>query len=141
MIIAGGREAGTLHRILNGDPLGTYFHPRQKYLSRRKRWIAYGRVIQGSIIIDDGAREALCGAGKSLLPVGVLEVEGSFKKDALVAVCDRQGREIGRGLSNFSSDELLLIKKQSSSDIVRLIGREAGDEVIHRDKLVIHHSS
>lgn len=141
MIIAGGREAGALHRILSGDPLGTFFHPRQNYLSRRKRWIAYGRVVQGSIVIDDGARKALCRAGKSLLPVGVLEVKGSFKKGALVAVCDRQGREIGRGLSSFSSDELLLIKEQSSDDIIRLIGREAGDEVIHRDNLVVHHCS
>ncbi|NMD43208.1 MAG: glutamate 5-kinase [Firmicutes bacterium] len=138
MIIAGGKEPGTLQRILNGEAVGTYFHPQQNYLNRRKRWIAYGRVVKGSVIVDDGAKEALCRAGKSLLPVGVLGVSGSFKKGALIAVCDREGREIGRGLSGFSSDELLRIKKHSSSDIVRLIGRETGDEVIHRDNLVVY---
>lgn len=138
MVIAGGKKAGTLHQILNGEAVGTYFHPQQSYLNRRKRWIAYGRVIKGSVIVDDGAKNALCRGGKSLLPVGVVGVSGSFKQGALVAVCDRQGREIGRGLSSFSSEELLLIKKQSSGDIVRLIGREAGDEVIHRDNLVVY---
>lgn len=139
MIIAGGKEAGTLHRILDGEPLGTYFHPQRRHLNRRKRWIAYGRVIKGSVVVDDGARKALCGAGKSLLPVGVLEVKGSFKKGALIAVCDRQGREIGRGLSNFSSRELSLIQRRSSCDITPLIGREADDEVIHRDNLIVYH--
>lgn len=138
MIIAGGKQAGVLHRILSGEAVGTYFHPQPNYLNRRKRWIAYGRVVKGSVIVDDGAKRALCQAGKSLLPVGVLGVEGSFEKGALIAVRDRHGREIGRGLTGFSSEELLLIKKHSSSDIVRLIGREAGDEVIHRDNLIVH---
>lgn len=139
MVIAGGRQAGTLHRILSGEAVGTYFHPQKNYLNRRKRWIAYGRVVKGSVIVDDGAKNALCRGGKSLLPVGVLSVSGSFRKGALIAVCDRAGREIGRGLSSFSSDELLRIKEHSSSDIIRLIGREAGDEVIHRDNLVVYH--
>ena len=138
MVIAGGKEPGALHRILGGEAVGTYFYPQKDYLSRRKRWIAYGRVVKGSVIVDDGAKHALCRGGKSLLPVGVLGVNGSFRKGALIAVCDREGREIGRGLSGFSSDELLRIKEHSSSDIIRLIGREAGDEVIHRDNLVVY---
>lgn len=138
MVIAGGKQAGTLHRILGGEAVGTYFHPQPDYLSRRKRWIAYGRVVQGGVTVDDGAKRALCREGKSLLPVGVTGVTGTFRKGALIAVCDGEGREIGRGLSGFSSEELLRIKKHSSSDIIALIGREAGDEVIHRDNLVVH---
>jgi glutamate 5-kinase len=137
MFIACGREPGVLNRILSGENPGTYFYPRKSYLNRRKRWIAYGRNIQGSVTVDDGARDALCGAGKSLLPVGVLSVEGSFDRGALVSVLDRSGHEIGRGLCNFSSEELSLIKNHPSSHIARLIGRESGDEVIHRDNLVI----
>ncbi len=141
LYIACGRDPGVLNRILKGENPGTYFHPQQSYLNRRKRWIAYGRTIQGSVTVDDGARSALCGAGKSLLPVGVLSVKGSFEKGALLSVRDREGREIGRGLSSFSSAELALIKKQPSSRIASLIGREAGDEVIHRDNLIVYGSS
>lgn len=138
MFIACGKTPGVLNRILSGENPGTYIYPQKSYLNRRKRWIAYGRLVQGSVAVDDGAKRALCGAGKSLLPVGVLSVEGSFEQGALIAVRDRGGREIARGLCNFSSKELSLIKKHSSSDIVRLIGREAGDEVIHRDNLVVY---
>ncbi|MGB4681989.1 MAG: glutamate 5-kinase [Firmicutes bacterium] len=137
MFIACGRDPGVLNRILRGENPGTYFYPRNRYLNRRKRWIAFGRNVQGSVTVDDGAKEALCKGGKSLLPVGVLSVEGSFERGALVSVLDRSGREIGRGLCNFSSEELSLIKKHPSSHITRLIGRESGDEVIHRDDLVI----
>lgn len=138
MYIACGKEPGVLNRILRGENPGTYFDPRKRYLNRRKRWIAYGRIIQGSVIVDEGAKRALCSCGKSLLPIGVLRAKGEFEKGALVSVCDENGLEIGRGLCNFSSEELNLIKKQSSSHIIRLIGREAVDEVIHRDNLVIY---
>lgn len=138
MYIACGKRPDVLNRILSGDGPGTYF-PRQKsFLNRRKRWIAYGRTVQGSVTVDEGAKSALCSAGKSLLPVGVLKVEGAFEKGGLISVCDEGGQEIGRGFCNFSSEELSLIKKHPSSHIVRLIGREAGDEVIHRDNLVIY---
>ena len=140
MYIAGGKTHGVLNKILSGENPGTYFHPRKSFLNRRKRWIAYGRVVQGSVTVDDGAKSALCSDGKSLLPVGVLSVEGAFEKGALISVRDRRCREIGRGLCNFSSGELSLIKKHPSRHIVRLIGREAGAEVIHRDNLVVYGS-
>ncbi|NLA26263.1 MAG: glutamate 5-kinase [Firmicutes bacterium] len=138
MYIACGKIPGVLNRILSGENPGTYFHPHKSYLNRRKRWIAYGRVLQGSVTVDEGAKRALCSAGKSLLPVGVLSVEGTFEKGALISIRDGSGREIGRGLCNFTSEELSLIKKHSSHHIVRLIGREAGDEVIHRDNMVVY---
>jgi|LSQX01.2.fsa_nt_gb glutamate 5-kinase len=138
LYIANGNIPAVLHRILNGEQVGTYFYPQKKFLNRRKRWIAYGRVVQGKVVIDDGARKALCHDRKSLLPIGVIDVQGSFDSGALVAVVDQSGTEIGRGLTNFSAAELLRIKSRPSSEIERLIGRTAAAEVIHRDNLVIH---
>jgi len=137
MIIANGKDPAVLNRIICGEKIGTYFHPRKHYLNQRKRWIAFGRVEQGKITVDEGASNALCREGKSLLPVGITEVHGSFKKGELVVVMDQLGREIGRGLSNFSSAELCKIKQRPCAEIADRIGRSAADEVIHRDNLVI----
>jgi glutamate 5-kinase len=138
MYIANGSVPGVLHRILGGEPLGTYFRPQKSYLSRRKRWIAYGRVVEGSVVVDDGAKRALRQEGKSLLPVGVLTVNGTFEKGDLITVMDRQGKEIGRGLCSFSSRELEKIMRHSSAEIPHLIGRESSTEVIHRDNLIVY---
>ncbi|MBS3943711.1 MAG: glutamate 5-kinase, partial [Dethiobacter sp.] len=138
MIIANGKDPAVLNRIICGEKIGTYFHPVKRFLNRRKRWIAFGRVEQGKVAVDDGACNALCREGKSLLPVGITEVYGSFKKGELVVVVDRLGREIGRGLSNFSSAELCKIKQRHCAEIADRIGRHAADEVIHRDNLVIY---
>ena len=138
MYIANGTEPDVLRRILDGERLGTYFHPQKSYLKRRKRWIAFGRTVRGSIIIDDGAASALRREGKSLLPIGVVDVEGSFEKGDMVAVRDRRGGEVGRGLCNFSAIELARIKKRPSSQICRLLDRPAAEEVIHRDDLVVY---
>lgn len=137
MYIADGTVPGVLNRILSGENPGTYFYPQKSFLNRRKRWIAYGRLLKGSVEVDDGARQALCRDGKSLLPVGVIEVNGSFEKGDLIAVLDRRGKEIARGLSGFSARELARIKSRPSSEISGLIGRESGAEVIHRDNLVV----
>ncbi len=138
MFIADGRIPGILNQIVSGERSGTFFRPQARYLNRRKRWIAFGRVVQGSVVVDDGARDALRKDGKSLLPVGVTALKGEFKTGDLIAVFDREGCEIGRGLTNFSSAEIALIKKQCSSEIAALIGRPADPEVIHRDNLVIY---
>ncbi len=138
MYIADGREPGILNRILQGEGAGTYFHPQEHYLSRRKRWIAFGRLVEGKVVIDDGARAALCCNEKSLLPIGVVHVEGEFKKGDLVTVMDQKGEEIGRGLTNFSAEELERIKRRPSSEINGLVGRQEADEVIHRDNLIIY---
>jgi glutamate 5-kinase len=138
MYIANGTDPTILGRILKGEQLGTYFQPEKNVLNRRKRWIAYGRVVRGSIVIDDGAKIALCQGGKSLLPVGVIQVKGEFKRGDLISVYDRSDNEVGRGLSNFSSEELLLIMRHSSSQIPALLGRPAEEEVIHRDNLVVY---
>lgn len=137
MFIVSGKDPGVLKRLLKGEQLGTYFPPKA-HINRRKRWLAYGRVVRGSVVVDEGAGKALCHAGKSLLPVGVVGVEGTFEKGELVALLNSSGEEIGRGLCNFSSMELASIKKRPSSEIENLLGRSCSDEVIHRDNMVIY---
>lgn len=137
--IANGTAPDILKRIISGETVGTYFCPRKRYLNHRKRWIAYGRVVKGSVTVDDGARRALCRGGKSLLPVGVVGVKGSFKIGDLIAMQDLEGRELGRGLSNFSSATLARLKGYTSSEIAATLGDSARpEEVIHRDNMVIY---
>jgi len=138
MYITNGSDPDVLSRIINGEHVGTYFNPQEHYLNRRKRWIAYGQIVKGKVSIDSGACDALSRERKSLLPVGVIAVEGSFSSGDLVAVVDLEGNELGRGLSNFSSEELALIQKKPSVEIAGIINRPCSEEVIHRDNLVIY---
>jgi glutamate 5-kinase len=138
MFITNGSDPKVISRILGGEHAGTLFRPQKHYLNRRKRWIAFGQVIRGSVTIDSGACNALCHENKSLLPIGVLSVEGKFAQDDLIAVQDSQGNELGRGLSNFSSEELCLIQNKISSEIKNIIDRPASEEVIHRDNLIVY---
>ncbi|HHX86962.1 MAG TPA: glutamate 5-kinase [Firmicutes bacterium] len=137
--IADGTAPDILNRITSGERVGTYFRPRKRYLSQRKRWIAYGQLVKGSVTVDNGAKRALCRQGKSLLPVGVISVDGSFKTGDLISVLDLEGKELGRGLTNFSSTELSRIKKHASGDIPAILGgKDEPEEVIHRDNLVMY---
>ena len=138
MYISNGSDPGVVSRLINGEHIGTFFCPQKHYLNRRKRWIAYGQVIKGSVTIDSGACNALCRESKSLLPIGVIAVEGSFSQGDLVAVLDQEGNELGRGLSNFSNEEMVLIQKKISSEIAAIIDRPAAEEVIHRNNLIIY---
>lgn len=138
MYITNGYDPGVVTRLINGEHIGTYFQPQERYLSRRKRWIAYGQVARGSVTIDKGACNALRLENKSLLPVGVVDVEGSFAEGDLITVKDSDGTELGRGLTNFSSEELIWIQKKSSPDIANLIDRPVAEEVIHRDNMIIY---
>jgi len=137
MVIANGRDLDNLPAILEGEPRGTLFAAQENYLKRRKRWIAYGKLIKGNLYVDDGAREALLGDGSSLLPVGVERVEGEFDQGDLVRVIDQYGNKIGRGLVNFNSQELSQVAKMSSNKINAYLGREVQEEVIHRDNMVV----
>ncbi len=138
MYITNGFDPSVVSRLVNGEHLGTYFQPQEHFLSRRKRWIAYGQVARGSVMIDSGACNALRRENKSLLPVGVVAVEGTFAAGDLVTIKDPEGIEFGRGLTNFSSEELIWIQKRSSPDIANLIDRPFAEEVIHRDNMVIY---
>ena len=137
-VIADGRREGVFTRVLNGDPVGTLFLPSAEKLASRKHWIAYssGRP-RGTLVIDDGAAKALQKHKKSLLPAGVTEVLGDFEPGSMVRCMDASGREIARGVTCFSSDQIRMIMGRHSEEIETVLGSCPGEEVIHRDDLVI----
>ena len=137
MVIADGRRAGVLEAILGGEPVGTYFKPRDDRLTARKRWIAFATPTVGSLEVDAGARRALVERGKSLLPSGVVKVEGEFSAGDAVSVRDAEGREFARGIVNYEAREVARIMGAKTGDIERILGYRVVDEVIHRDDLVI----
>jgi glutamate 5-kinase len=140
MVIAGGRDPNVIRRIMAGDEVGTIFLPKAAKLRSRKRWIAYAAVPKGALLVDGGAAQALLEGGKSLLPVGVAEVEGEFEAGDMVSVvAEREGqrREIARGLVNYPSADLRRIRRCKSKDIVKHLGHRDFDEAIHRDNLVV----
>jgi len=138
MIIARGTEPGVLRRLLAGEPLGTYFAPKADRLTARKRWIAFAVPPQGRLTVDAGALRALTQQGRSLLPSGVVEVEGDFGAGEVVAVLNQvDGKEFARGLVNFDAAELRQIRGAKTRDIEARLGYKGVDEVIHRDNLVI----
>jgi glutamate 5-kinase len=138
MIIANGRTEHVLARLLAGEPLGTYFAPRTDRPTARKRWIAFAVPPQGRLTVDAGAVRALTLGGKSLLPSGVVQVDGDFAAGEVVAVLDEgDGKEFARGLVNFDAPELRRIRGAKTRDIEPRLGYKSYDEVIHRDNLVI----
>jgi glutamate 5-kinase len=137
MVIADGRRPGALPAVVRGEPVGTYFEPRTDRLAARKRWIAFALPVQGTIAVDAGARRALIERGKSLLPSGVLTVEGQFAAGDAVGVRDADGREFARGIVSLDARELELLRGRKTADMERLLGYRVTDEVIHRDNLVI----
>lgn len=137
MVIASGRVPGTLRRVLRGEPLGTYFVPRGDRLAGRKRWIAFAVPPQGRLTVDAGARSALVERGKSLLPSGVVEVEGEFHAGEVVSLSASDGKEFARGLTNYDAAELRKIQGAKTKDLEERLGYKSFDEVIHRDNLVL----
>jgi len=136
MVIASGRKQGVLGRVLKGDAVGTYFAPKADPLGARKRWIAFAVTPQGRLTVDAGALQALTHHGKSLLPSGVVDVEGDFAAGEVVALVG-DGREFARGLVNFDAGELRRIRGAKTREIATRLGYKSFDEVIHRDNLVI----
>lgn len=137
MVIASGREPGTLRRLFKGEPVGTYFLPRGDRLTARKRWIAFAVPPQGRLTVDPGARKALTERGRSLLPSGVVGVEGEFQSGEVVALALADGKEFARGLVNYDAAELRRIQGAKTTDIEQVLGYKSFDEVIHRDNLVV----
>ena len=135
-LIASGREANVLPRLARGEALGTLLFASATPLAARKQWLADHLQLAGSLILDAGAVKALA-AGKSLLPVGVTAVEGEFERGAAVACRTADGREIARGLVNYSSSEARRIARRPSSEIESLLGYLDEPELIHRDNLVL----
>ena len=124
-------------RVLNGEPLGTQFTPQLRAGNARKRWIAHGLISVGKVYLDDGAVSAITTGGKSLLPAGITRIEGDFDATDAVELCDAQGKEVARGIVNYSSGELDRIHGHRSTDIINLLGYVGEETVIHRDNLVL----
>ena len=138
LVIASGSEKEAISRILEGEEVGTLFVSKENRLQFRKRWLAFGSRIMGRVIVDSGCEQAIKKAGGcSILPVGIAAVEGDFEAGNTVSVVTAGGREIARGLSHYSSDELKKIAGCQTAEIEERLGHKAFDEVIHRDDLVI----
>jgi len=139
VVIANGRDPGIIARVLGGEDVGTYIAPRQRSrgVPSKKRWIAYFHRPEGSLLVDEGAAKALRGLGRSLLPAGIRSVEGSFGLGALVTVQSCSGELVGRGLVDYDSAQIGLIKGCRSGQIAGILGRKDYDQVIHRDNLVV----
>ena len=136
--ICSGRDKNILLRILAGEAVGTWFEPRDKRISARKRWIAAGkRPADGAIVIDPGAGRALQTGGKSLLPSGVVEVRGKFEKGDVIHVVGTESQPIAKGLVRFSAEELRSVQGKKSSEISEILGHRQAHAVIHRDDMVV----
>jgi glutamate 5-kinase len=135
--ITHGQFPQNIERILQGEPLGTQFTPQLRADNARKRWIAHGLITVGKVFLDDGAVQAIVTGGKSLLPAGITRIEGEFEATDAVQLCDAVGREIGRGITNYSSNELDRIQGHRSTDIIDLLGYLGEETVVHRDNLVL----
>lgn len=137
MIIASGSKDNILNDIIEGKSVGTLFAPKPDTMNAKKHWIAYGHGVEGKLIIDKGAVEAILNGGKSLLPGGIVKVEGDFDEGDIVSVSSIDGAEIARGLAYYSSKDIDIIKGFKSSEIGKKLGYKSFDEVIHRDNLVV----
>jgi glutamate 5-kinase len=136
-VIAWGREPDVLVRLARGEAIGTLLTAATAKVAARKQWMADHLQLRGAVVVDVGASEKLVAAGKSLLPVGVIAVEGGFSRGDVIAVRNDGGREIARGLANYSASETRLIARKPSSQIDALLGYSNGPELIHRDNLVL----
>jgi len=136
-VIAWGRESEVLVRLSSGEAIGTTLLAPTQKMAARKQWMADHLQLRGTVVVDDGAMSKLCDDGKSLLPIGVVEVAGEFHRGDVIAVKSRSGIEIARGLANYSSSEARLIARKPSSEFERLLGFTGEPEMIHRDNLVL----
>jgi len=136
-VIAPGKRKHVLTDILAGKEIGTLFLPMTDRLNSKKYWIAFTLRSRGRLIIDDGAKKALLDKGKSLLPSGIIDVEGDFNLGDPVSCVDREGTSLAKGLVNFSSAEIRKIMGLKTSQIYQVLGHKDYDEIIHRDNLVI----
>jgi glutamate 5-kinase len=136
-VIAWGREPDVLLRLSAGEAIGTALIAATPKLAARKQWMADHLQLRGSVTVDDGAAAKLRNAGKSLLPIGIVEVEGDFQRGDVIAVRDAAGASIARGLANYSSSEARRIARKPSSQIEAALGYVNEPEMIHRDNLVL----
>jgi len=137
VVIAGGQEPDILIRISQGEDVGTFFPAQVNKMESRKRWMLSGLASKGKVTVDRGASSALKEHNKSLLPAGVIEVEGKFQRGDIVEILGEKGKRIGCGISNYSCSDLVLVRGKHSDRIGDLLGYDYGDEVVHRNNMVL----
>jgi glutamate 5-kinase len=136
-VIAWGREPDALIRLTQGESIGTLLVAQTQKQQARKQWMADHLQLRGAVLVDAGAASKLRDEGKSLLPIGMVQVEGDFSRGDVIAVRDPSGAEIARGLANYSSSEARLLCRKPSAEFEKLLGYAAEPEMLHRDNLVL----
>jgi glutamate 5-kinase len=136
-VIAYGRESDVLIRLVGGEAIGTALIAPTQKLAARKQWMVDHLQLRGAVLVDAGAARKVRDEGKSLLPIGVTEVQGEFHRGDVIAVRGPDGTELARGLANYGSGEARLIARRPSSEFEKLLGYTAEPELIHRDNLVL----
>lgn len=136
-LIVNGTAPGLIQRAFHGESIGTLFLPKPVRLTSKKHWIAHSLKVKGEVVLDAGAVEAILKKGKSLLASGIREITGKFEVGDAIRCLTSDGKEIAKGLTNYSASEMILIKGIHSSQIEKKLGYKSTDEVIHRDNLVI----
>ena len=137
VFIANGRTPNVIERIASGEHLGTYFPKRVDSVESRKRWMLSGLSLKGEIGIDDGAARVLQRRNGSLLPAGITQANGMFGRGDLVSIVNGKSIQVGLGITNYSAAEVAAIKGKHSRHIADILGVTYGDEVVHRNNMVI----
>lgn len=137
MLIASGGQDGILRDIVTGVEIGTMFIPKENRLQIRKRWLAFGARVQGSVTVDKGCERAILKGGSSLLAAGIKAVEGDFEHGNTIRILTVEGREIARGIANYNAVETKRIVGAHTNQIAVILGSKPYDEVVHRDNLVL----
>ena len=135
--LAGGREADVVVRLATGEAVGTYFAPTASKMESRKRWMLSGLSTRGRIVVDAGAAEALRAHKRSLLPAGVREVEGDFRRGDIILVVDPEGERIACGVAGYSAADVKAIRGLRSSKIEEALGYRFAEEVLHRNNMAL----
>jgi glutamate 5-kinase len=137
VIIANGTMPGILDAIMGAEPVGTLFLPHGGTMPAWKRWLGYTAQPRGRLVVDAGARKAVQENGRSLLPIGVIQVAGSFHKGDVIALVDGDGTEFARGLTNYSSEDAVRLRGLRTDQISEALGTVPYEEIVHRDNLVV----
>ncbi len=136
VVIANGKEPHVINRLFNNEKLGSKFYPVEQ-LSQKRRWIAYATNITGQIIVNEGAKKAITEKNKSLLPIGILSINGTFDCAEVVSILDEKGVEFARGIVNYSSLDVSKIIGMHSDDIYNTLGHKNYDAVITKDNIAL----
>ena len=136
MIVADGREPGILSKVMSGERKGTLFAGEKIKINERKKWISM-RKTRGSVTIDDGAVKALLNGKKSLLATGIIDIHGKFDMGDIIDITDKDKKIIAKGIVNYKSEEMFIIKGKKTAEIKSLLNGQFFDEVINRDDMII----